>query len=133
MSSIKQQQGMSALAWLVVITIFGFLLLSISKLGPHYLDNRFVVATLKSLGEDPDFSRKSVSDVREQLSRIFQINNIRGKPTESVKVFKNSNGTIVTIAYEERIEFLYNIDVVLTFNSVLDSSQPDKCCTPPKE
>ncbi len=131
MYSLKQQRGLSALGWLFVITIFGFSLLVASKLGPHYLDNRFVVETLEALGEDPAFPRMSLVEIRSKLDKTFNINNVRGQATESVKVTKNSTGTLVQIKYEERVHLLHNIDVVLTFNSVLDSSKPDDCCRPP--
>lgn len=132
MNSLKQQKGLSAIGWLFVISVFGFSLLVVSKLGPHYLDNRFVVSTLKSLGDDPEFPRMSVSDIRTKLSKTFSINNIRGKATQSVKVVKNAQKTLVSIVYEERIDLLHNIDVVLTFNNVLDSTKPDECCAAPE-
>lgn len=132
MNSLKQQQGLSAIGWLFVISVFGFSILVASKLGPHYLDNRFVVSTLKSLGDDPEFPRMSVSDIRTKLSKTFSVNNIRGKATQAVKVVKNSKKTLVTIAYEERVELIHNIDVVLTFNNVLDSTKPGDCCTGPE-
>ena len=133
MSSLKHQQGLSALGWLVVITIFGFVLLSVSKLGPHYLEDRYVVEALKTLGAEPEFSRMSPAEIRENLTKIFRINNIRGKAVQSVKIIKNSNGAQVSIAYEERIPFIHNIDVVLTFDRLLDSNQIDNCCSRPKE
>lgn len=133
MYSLKQQRGLSAIGWLFVISVFGFTLLVASKLGPHYLDNRFVVSTLKTLAEDPELPRMSPSEIRTKLSKTFSINNIRGKATQSVKVVKTSKNTLVTIAYEERVHLLHNIDVVLDFNSVLDSTQPDKCCAAPTQ
>jgi len=128
MDSLKQQQGLSAIGWLFVISVFGFSLLVASKLGPHYQDNLFVVSTLKTLGDDPEFPRMSVSDIRTKLSKTFTLNNIRGKATQAVKVAKNSKKTVVTIAYEERVNLAHNIDVVLTFNNVLDSTKPGDCC-----
>lgn len=129
MNSIKKQKGLSAIGWLFVITVFGFSLLVASKLGPHYLDNRFVVSTLKSLADDPEFPRMNPSEIRSKLSKTFSINNIRGKATESVKVVKNSQSTLVTINYEERVHLMHNIEVVLTFNSLLDSARPSDCCS----
>ncbi len=131
MRSLKKQKGLSALGWLVVIMIFGFTLLVTSKLGPHYLDNRFVIETLETLGSDPAFPRMSPGEIRSKLDKTFNINNIRGQATESVKVTKNNEGTLVQIKYEERVHLMQNIDVVLTFNSVLDSNKPDECCRPP--
>ncbi len=130
MKHLKHQQGLSAIGWLFVITIFGFSILVASKLGPFYLDNRFVVATLESLAEDPELPRMAPSEIRTKLNKIFKVNNIRGKAANSVKVVKNTDKTLVSINYEERIHLLLNIDVLLTFTNVLDSSKPNDCCTP---
>ena len=132
MIGIKRQQGLSVLGWLIVITIFGFLVLSASKLSPHYIDHRFAIAALKSLADDPDFPKMSTREVKAALKKRFSINNVRGKPVESVKVSKNADGIIVTLQYEERIHFLHNIDVLLVFHNVLDSSNPDECCAAPR-
>ena len=129
MQSIQRQKGLSAIGWLFILTVFGFSLLIGFKLGGHYLDNRFVVSTLKTLADNPDLPRMSSADIRSSLKKTFAINNVRGKPVESVKVSKGSKGILVSVKYEERIHILHNIDVVLTFNSVLDSSQPGKCCS----
>lgn len=133
MLAITRQRGLSALEWLVAISIFGFVLLVASKLGPHYIDHRFAVAALEILADDPDFPKMSVRQVKKALKQRFSINNVRGKPQESVKVTKNSGAIIVTLQYEERIHFLHNIDVLLTFHNVLDSSKPDSCCAPPRK
>ena len=129
-TSVKKQSGLSLLGWLIVICIFGFVLMTIAKLGPHYLDNRYVVEVLKTLGEDPKFPTMTTSEIKSQIEKSFQINNVRGKPRNSVKIFKNNRGTFVTVQYEERIDFFHNIDVLLDFHSVLDSNKPDECCAP---
>jgi hypothetical protein len=128
--SMKSQLGLSMLGWLVVAVIFGFCLLTASKLGPHYLDNRWVVEGLKTLADDPEFPRMSISDIQKKMRNYFKINNVRGKAVDSLAIKKKNNKTVVSINYEERIPFLYNIDVLLTFHSELDSTQPDKCCRP---
>ena len=132
MKLLKKQQGLSAIGWLVVISIFGFCLLVLAKLGPHYLDNRYVVATLKTLADDPTFPRMTVSEVKSKLSKTFQINNVRGKPTKSVKVTKKAQKILVIIEYEERLNLLHNVDVVLVFKHQLDSTEPELCCRSPQ-
>ena len=130
MKNLKKQQGLSPIGWLFVISVFVFCLMTIAKLGPHYLDDRYVNATLKTLAEDPNFPRMTVSEVKDKLKKTFSINGVRGKPAKSVKVTKNSDGILVTVAYEERFNFIHNIDVVLQFNSQLSSQDPDRCCKP---
>lgn len=132
MHSIHHQQGMSAIGWLIAISIFGFLVFAGSKIIPHYIDNQFVVSTLKTLAEDPEFSTMTAGEIKSKLRKFFTINNVRGQATRSVTVKKVKNGNIVTIGYEERIDFFYNVDVVLSFHSYLDSRQPHRCCRPPK-
>ncbi len=127
MISLKQQKGLSSIGWLFVITIFGLVFTIIAKLAPLYLDNRFVVATLHELAEDSTFPQMTANQVRTKLSKTFRVNNILGKAVESVKINKVKNITLVTIEYEERVNILSNVDVVLTFNSLLDSSRPSDC------
>ncbi|MFT6386641.1 MAG: hypothetical protein ACJAUP_000009 [Cellvibrionaceae bacterium] len=129
MNSIKKQKGLSGIGWLFVISVLGFSLLLVSKLGPHYLDNRFVVSTLQTLADDPEFPRMAPSEIRSKLYKIFTLNNIRGTAVGALEVVKNSKSTLVTINYEERISLMHNIDVVLTFNSLLDSARPGECCS----
>ena len=133
MKTLKAQRGLSAIGWLFVISLFGFGLLVVSKLGPHYLDNRFVSSVLQSIADDPDVRQLSAGDIRSKLSKEFTINNIRGKPTQSVDISTNANGLVVSINYEERVHLLHNIDVVLTFNNMLDTARPQLCCSPPPE
>ena len=133
MISLKQQKGLSSIGWLLVIVIFGAVFTIVAKLAPFYLDNRFAVSTLQGLADDPTFPKMLPSQVRSKLKKTFKINNIRGKAANSVKVIKKKNITLVTIEYEERINIVYNIDVVLTFNSLLDSSRPEECCSAASE
>jgi hypothetical protein len=72
----------------------------------------------------------SISDIQKKMRNYFKINNVRGKAVDALQIKKKNNKTVVSINYEERIPFLYNIDVLLTFHSELDSTQPDKCCRP---
>jgi hypothetical protein len=133
MISLKQQKGLSSIGWLFVIAVFGAVFTIVAKLAPFYLDNRFVVSTLQGLADDSTFPQMTTNQVRTHLSKTFSINNVRGKAVDSLKVTKNKNATIVTIEYEERIPMLLNVDVVLTFNSLLDSTRPEQCCSAASE
>ncbi|MFT6791945.1 MAG: hypothetical protein ACJA04_001159 [Cellvibrionaceae bacterium] len=128
MKTLTSQRGLSSIGWLVVIFLFGFSVLIFSKLVPHYLDDRYVIATLKTLAEDPTFPSMTVNEVKDKLRKIFVINGIRGKPVKSTKVTRISTGTLITTEYEERFNLFYNIDIVLVFKHQLDSANPNLCC-----
>ncbi len=133
MVNLKRQQGLSSIGWLFVITVFGAILTIAAKLVPLYLDNRFVVSALKSLAEDGAFPSMTARQVRTKLEKTFTINAIRGKPAKALKVSRQKNVTLVTVNYEERVKILFNVDAIVTFNNVLDSSRPEACCSPPAE
>lgn len=127
----NKQAGMNSLLLLFVLASCGFILTCFFKIGPAYMDNRYIVSALKSLAKDhpDDLAQLSKESIRQELSKFYTINNVRGEAAKALDVERRQDKTIITIAYETRIPFLANIDVVVKFNNVLDSSHPDKCCS----
>lgn len=122
---------MNSLLLLFVLASLGFFLTCFFKIGPAYLDNRYIVSALKSLAKDhpDDLAQLSRETIRQELSKFYTINNVRGDAAKALEIERRQDKTIITIAYETRISFLANIDVVVKFNNVLDSSRPDECCS----
>lgn len=127
----NKQAGMNSLLLLFVLASLGFFLTCFFKIGPAYLDNRYIVSALKSLAKDhpDDLAQLSRETIRQELSKFYTINNVRGDAAKALEIERRQDKTIITIAYETRISFLANIDVVVKFNNVLDSSRPDECCS----
>jgi hypothetical protein len=127
----NKQAGMNSLLLLFVLASCGFFLTCFFKIGPAYMDNRYIVSALKSLAKDhpDDLAQLSKETIRQELSKFYTINNVRGEAAKALDVERRQERTIISIAYETRIPFLANIDVVVKFNNVLDSSHPDKCCS----
>ncbi len=127
----NKQLGMNSLLLLFVLASFGFFLTCFYKLGPVYLDNYYIVEALQSLaeGHPDDLKDLSKDTIRQELDKFYTINNVRGEAAKALAVERKQDRTIITVAYETRIPFARNIDLVLKFNNVLDSSQPDKCCS----
>lgn len=128
----NKQLGMNTLLLLFVLVSFGFFLTCFFKIGPAYLDNYYIVEALQSLAEDHPEDLKDLSrdTIRQELSKFYTINNVRGEAAKVLDIERKQDRTIITIAYETRVPFVANTDVVVKFNNVLDSSQPEKCCSP---
>jgi hypothetical protein len=126
----NKQTGMNGLLLLFLLISLGFFLACAIKIGPAYLDNRFIVSALKSLAEQHpnDLAELSRATIREELSKFYMINNIRGEAASALEIDRRQEKTIITVAYETRIPFFANVDVVVRFNNVLDSSRPGECC-----
>lgn len=126
---MKRQRGMSTLALAFLLLVGVAVVYTAFKVVPVYVENRYISASLKSLGEAvDDWQSMSKSDIRDRLFKFYTVNNIESEGSRNIDIDERSSRTLVTIAYEERIDFVHNIDLVFTFENQLDSSAPDQCC-----
>ncbi|HEY7886226.1 MAG TPA: DUF4845 domain-containing protein [Cellvibrionaceae bacterium] len=127
------QRGWSSLSLLLVIVIAAFFLMCAFKLVPAYAENHYIVTGLKQLADDPEgLAKKTNAQIIRDLNSYYTINNVRSAGAKEIDITRNSRGVVIVNQYEERIPLLANIDVVLRFHNVLDSSNPDDCCKPPE-
>lgn len=131
-ATLKKQVGLSSLGMLFTLAAVGFLLTCAFKMGPAYLDNRFIVGALQSMADsESDIAALSNGEIRSQLGKTFTVNNIRNINLNDVKVERKNSKVLININYEVRMPLFYNIDVVMTFANHLDSSRPGDCCAAP--
>ena len=134
MRSLQHQNGIGATAFLIIVLVIGFTLLCAFRMAPAYLDNRYIQQSLKSLAEDPELKELSNRDIRSKLGDFFNINGIRSvRLSEVLDIDRRQGRVLVNMNYEVRVPIAYNVDVVMSFNNVLDTSKPDKCCSATEE
>lgn len=127
----QPQRGISTLGFVFLVLVGVAVLFTAFKVVPVYAENRYIVSALKSLDRNNnDLFTMSPSDIRSQLTKFYTVNNVRAEGRKNIDVDKRSSRVVVTIAYEERVPFIHNIDLVFTFNNQLDSSAPELCCKP---
>lgn len=129
MVSYSRQNGMGSLAWFLVVSLFGFTLLCLFRVGPAYLSNRYVIAALENLGQEPELNELSRTEIQSKLRSFIIINGLRQEEAGSFKIVKEAGRTLVNSVYEKRVHLLHNIDVVMTFKNQLDSSNVEACCS----
>lgn len=131
MQILTKQSGWSSMSLLLVMIIAAFFLLCAFKLVPAYAENYYIVTGLKQLAAEPEkLEKMSNEQIRRDLSSYYTINNVRSAGAKQLEFTRSSRGVVISNQYEERIPLLANIDVVLRFHNVLDSSRPDDCCKP---
>jgi hypothetical protein len=128
---IKQKQaGLTAISMLLMLVIAAFLMLFAFKVVPVYAENYYITAGLKTLAEDnPDLAKMKTSEIKKAMSRYYTINNVRSDGAQQLEVIRKSRSLQVVNEYESRVTLLANIDLVLSFKNVLDSTRPDECCS----
>lgn len=127
----QSQRGISTLGFVFVVLVAVAVLFTAFKVVPVYAENRYITSALKSLARNNnDLFSMSPSEIRSQLTKFYTVNNVRTEGRRNIDIDKRASKVLITIAYEERIPFIHNIELVFTFNNQLDSSAPERCCKP---
>lgn len=137
MNTLKKQQGLTMLGWLVVLVIAAFFLLCAFRIIPLYAENRYIVSALKSL-VDPTTPLEEMSDaeIKRKLSNFYTVNNVRSDGAKHIVIVREAKKVLVTIDYEGRARLFENaplvrtLDVAVLFENHLDSTTPQLCCKP---
>lgn len=111
---------MSSIALLLVLSACAFVLLTAFKIGPLYIDNYFVRASVNSL-QEIDVGRASDREIRSALSRYFMVNSVRDISVNDAKIERDTKHVVVKLDYEKRIVFFGNVDVVVRFENHFDT------------
>ena len=110
----SKQRGMSIIGALTGL-FFAALVVSFSlKVTPAYLDDYALQRILSSLDEQAGTEPATVGDIRARVNKGLQTNLVE-LGAEEMKIFRSGDGIVVDIDYERRVNFLYNIDLILTF------------------
>ena len=122
------------LALILLLAIAGLLLLCAMRMAPAYLDDRYIQEALRTLGDGVDNpSEMSDRDIRKKIGNFFAVNNVRTKSAKDLEIERDGDRVLVYMDYEVRVPLIYNIDVVMSFENVWDSSRPRECCKPESE
>lgn len=114
------QSGVSKIGLLLVAVFLGFFFIFGLKVGPIYVDNNLIVGLCQDLIDNGEANNMSVGDVRNRVSSALRINNITDFDLSSIRMRKESDEAIITVAYEKRVPLIANLDIVAVFDSTLE-------------
>jgi len=87
------------------------------RLVPVYIQYYSVTAIMKELGEEPNSSNLSESQIRNNLSRRLSINSVYDVDARDFEIVR-SNGVNLILDYEVRKPLIGNVDAVMSFRRV---------------
>ena len=130
----SSQRGLSSIGWLLVIVLVAFFGMCTAKLVPVYVENYYIVNGFQALADEGEsLKRMSKSEITRRLESYYSINGVRSPQARELEFVQGSKGIIVVNQYETRVPLMANIDVMLRFHNVLDSSRPEECCDAPED
>jgi len=99
MRNIKRQQGVTAVGWLIILSLIAFFVFLGLKLFPIYLENFNVQGSMKSLSKETGLYKKSKAEIRLLLEKKLRVNNIKSIKKKDIKISKRGRIVTVTIDY----------------------------------
>ncbi len=119
-ASSKHQQGLTFISLVFILGLIAFFVLLGLKIGPIYLNHSKVVSTLSELKRTPDIEYQSESEIRNGLSKRFNINYVNDVTQENITITRHENYLKIVIEYEVVKNIAGNLSVLITFNDVME-------------
>ena len=131
MKLAEYQQGMGMFNLIFLLLLISFAGIFAFKVVPLYADNRYVVVGLKELIDSgAPLVQMSDAEIKKKMNNFYLLNNIRTDGPKNIVIKRQSDRVIVQVDYEERVSFIYNVDLVVNFKNHLDSAHLNDCCKP---
>jgi len=119
-ASLKHQKGLTLISIALILGLIGFFTLLILKIVPIYLDHNKVANALSDLRSSPDLINMSEYEIRDSLSKRFNINYVYDVNQNDIKVTKYGDYLKVVIEYEVAKKIAFNLSVLAEFNDVIE-------------
>ncbi len=119
MKHIRQQQGLTMISWLIILSALGFTVFLTMKIIPVYISGFNSYSSLDSMTKEPGLANKSLSEIKEMLWRRMDINMVSDITKNDIYVTKAKNEIRIEIDYEVRENIISNLDIVARFNKAV--------------
>ena len=118
MNMQRNNRGLTLIGFLVVLCVAGFFAYLAMRLLPMYIEYYGVVKAMEMVKNEPGSAQKSVEEIRRDLSAKFDTQYVddNSVPPQAISVKREAGGATLRIAYEKRVNFMYNIDIVGVFD-----------------
>ena len=118
MNMQRNNRGLTLIGFLVVLGVAGFFAYLTMRLLPMYIEYFGVVKAMEMVKNEPGSAQKSVEEIRRDLSAKFDTQYVddNSVPPQAISVRREAGGATLRIAYEKRVNFMYNIDLVGVFD-----------------
>jgi hypothetical protein len=120
-TSLKQQKGMTFISLIFLLGLIGFFVLLLFKIGPIYLSHSKVTEALKALKESPNLKSMSEFEIRNSLSKQFNMNYVDDVSLEDIVITKSGGYTKVSIEYDVIEQIFGNLSVLVEFKDEIEA------------
>lgn len=123
MQSGRHQRGITILGLIVVLSIVSFFAYTIMRLAPMYYQYYNVVTAMRGVAQEPGVGTMPPERIRTLLGNRFNISYVEVVQPRDFVIQRTANGYNLSIKYEDRRPFAYNIEVVGVFEKTVELSR----------
>jgi len=118
MKAHRHSRGITLIGFLVLLCVAGFFAYVVMKLVPVYVEYFGVVKAMEQIKDEPGAAQRSLDQIRRDLNVKFDLQYVNQDdiPPQSIQLKREATGPTLRIAYEKRVPFMYNIDLVASFD-----------------
>jgi hypothetical protein len=118
MKAHRYSRGITLIGFLIMLCVAGFFAYVVMKLVPVYVEYFGVVKAMEQIKNEPGAAQRSLEEIRRDLNVKFDLQYVDEKdiPPQAIQLKREATGPTLRIAYEKRVPFMYNIDLVASFD-----------------
>lgn len=115
-------KGITLIGFVFLLGILGFFAYLAMRLIPMYVEYFGVVKAMEQVRSEPGAAQKSLDEIRRELSVKFDTQYVDSTsvPPSAIQLKREAGGSTLRIAYEKRVSFMYNIDLVGKFDKSIN-------------
>ncbi len=125
MNNQFRQRGASSLGILFYMLVGAFALTCALKLIPAYMEGYTLDSAIKKAVDNREYDGLSTGKIRRAISKTFEMNMIEGISYRDVEITRAKGKTRIDATYEQRVPFLFNIDVMIKFDKLIYEYQTE--------
>ena len=110
-----RQRGITLISFVFVLIVIGFFGYMAMVLGPAYNEYYGVVKAMNSVAAENTPGSTDIDAMRKSLDRHFTVGYVESVDGTQMKLVRDKGGNLISMDYEVRKPFLYNVDFVLKF------------------
>lgn len=127
MSIRKRPRGITLIGFLFLLVIVGFFAYLGMRLVPMYVEYMGVVRAMEQVRSEPGAQSKSPEEIRRSLAIKFNTQYVdeNALSPQAIQVIRQGNASTLRVRYERRVPFVYNIELLATFDKSVNLSGGD--------
>ncbi|UXI69663.1 DUF4845 domain-containing protein [Tahibacter amnicola] len=122
----RKQRGITLIGFAIILAIVGFFAFIAMKLVPVYSEYMGVVKSMNLVRNEANIGQKSIEEIRQSLSIKMDSQYVDSKtiPPQQIQLKKQGGSASLRIYYDRRVDFIYNVDLLVSFDKTVDLTGP---------